>query len=64
MSEANQVIKGTPVGRGKYKGIARVVTRVADAHQIENVAREILTFLLRSSNQFLLIGRHFDHSEY
>ncbi len=35
--DGDQVIKGTPVGRGKYKGVARVVTRLSDAHEIQHV---------------------------
>ena len=31
----SDTIKGTPVCRGKYKGIAKVVTRLSDAKCIE-----------------------------
>ena len=30
-------IKGTPVCRGKYKGVAKVVTKLSDAKCIEQV---------------------------
>ena len=33
--EIGEAVKGTPVCRGKYKGIAKVVTRLADAKIIQ-----------------------------
>jgi hypothetical protein len=35
------VARGTPVCRGKYKGVAKVITRLADAATIKQVGQKI-----------------------
>jgi uncharacterized protein (DUF433 family) len=52
-ADGSTVARGTPVCRGRYRGVARVVTRLADAATIKQVTGDFDVLNQQDLNSFV-----------